>query len=132
MRRCKDHCGGRAKPGAVYLIKQTGTDFYKIGMVYGGSKKKNARDYQIRPIEVALNQRLLGLQACNPIRLKLIYWFASLDVHSAESTMHDNYSAQNIRGEWFRLSAGDVAKFMAIGTAMTFRCNRYRCGPTYR
>ncbi len=49
-----------------------------------------------------------------PIEIKLVHTITTNDMNWAESTMHDLFAAQRIRGEWFNLDQTDIAYLMSL------------------
>lgn len=75
----------------VYLVRQRGSDFFKIG------KSNN------------ILKRIASLQTGNPNRLELIFYFDIIeDPFSYEQYLHDEYSDRRVGGEWFKLKESDV------------------------
>lgn len=76
-----------------YCVWALGTDFVKIGTCRGTG---------IRPVLSRLQQ----LRTCSPFELRLLYlfWYAEYPAgKNAERLLHKKFSADRIRGEWFRL-----------------------------
>jgi hypothetical protein len=82
----------------IYLIRQAGSDFYKIGIAQSPQK------------------RLADLQVASPQELVLIYCTSCewLDSCKIESAIHQKFSKKHIRGEWFCLSEEDVPAVMSM------------------
>ena len=78
--------------GYIYLIKCGHTDYYKIGF---------AKDVQ---------QRLLALQAANPVKLHLIA--TAKRERSEETVLHNEFSAYWHRNEWFKFDKEKVNKVL--------------------
>ena len=77
--------------GAVYLLRHGRS--YKIGCS--------------RMVE----HRVRELQQSLPERAKLVHAISTDDPHGVEAYWHRRFAPKRQRGEWFRLSADDVAAF---------------------
>jgi hypothetical protein len=88
-----EKAGKSAAPaeGSVYLLKSGG--FYKIG-------RSDELERRVNEIGVRL-----------PEPLVLIHAIRTDDAPGIEAYWHRRFSDRRIRGEWFRLSAADVAAF---------------------
>lgn len=73
---------------AVYVIQCQ--DLYKIGITVG-----------------SIENRLNTLQTANPFELKLVYAVKTQNCKELESLLHNKFSANRERGEWFKLSEQD-------------------------
>lgn len=94
---CADFFGGRKKgfppkrnktKGYVYLI--TDGTFFKIGQ------------------SITPKKRLAAMRTTSPSELVLLHVIATDDMDTLETRLHSKFSKKNIRGEWFRLTDGDV------------------------
>lgn len=80
-------------PGYVYLIKCSGSTFYKIGKA---QNVKSRRDM---------------LQVGCPYYLVLIATLATNNPQRLEKQMHKKFKAKRKYGEWFDLTQVEVAEF---------------------
>lgn len=78
--------------GHVYLIQLGDTDVFKIGITNN------------------INRRISQLQSKSPIPLNLIYQWTGHDYHAFESILHKTFEKKRVKGEWFKLTAGDLMK----------------------
>ncbi len=88
----KETATGRGS-GFVYLMQMA--DHYKIG------SSKNP-------------QKRLGQFSGMPHVVRLIHSFASKQAVLLERTLHNRFSSQQVRGEWFVLTKDDVASICSI------------------
>lgn len=88
-------CGEEPKIGRVYIIRQGGTNFYKLG--YTGDD------------DVSL--RLRALQTGNPNLLSLVGEFAVSSL-KGEAALHEIYRENRKCGEWFELNEEDVRNIL--------------------
>ena len=79
----------------VYLINQTGTDYYKIG-------------YTSRPI----SKRLSEIQVGCPSAVRVHTTFETDVAQQVELAMHNRYSSKRSNGEWFILDSEDIKDFL--------------------
>lgn len=86
------------KQGYVYLIHESGTNHYKIGLA--GNPEK----------------RLIQLQTGSALELRLIKTIAVRNMQGVESALHNKYAAYRIRdnSEWFEFS--DYLRDQVIAT----------------
>lgn len=70
----------------------------------------------------------IGLSGCPEVRFGqvvprgegvLVHTFASARATSIETALHRRFASCHVRGEWFRLSAGDVASICLLGRTDT-------------
>lgn len=80
--------------GFIYLLRSE-NGYYKIGMT---------KD---------VNHRLKEFQSW-PILVELIHSFETSACWWVEKFLHDRFSSQRFRGEWFKLDAEDVSWFMSL------------------
>ena len=78
----------------VYLIQNLETSKYKIGISKHPKK------------------RLKQLQTGSGEDLKLIHIYESDDARKIETTLHNRYSPDKARGEWFNLSLSEEVIFI--------------------
>lgn len=91
-----------ARAGYVYLlVAETGE--HKIGF---------ARE---------VSSRVCRLGTQTPYRLALVHSFYADDARGAEKELHRRFKSKRIRGEWFALSAEDVAWFKSLKRGATWR-----------
>jgi hypothetical protein len=74
----------------IYFIQQADSQYVKIGYTAHG-----------------LNKRLAALQIGNPHKLKALAAFSGSKAD--EAIYHNLYKHRAVRGEWFKLSAEDIA-----------------------
>jgi hypothetical protein len=86
----------RARPGWVYLIRSE-HGYYKIGITTG-----------------YLESRFKSLCTASPFELTLVHSFPADDCFQAEEALHALFARKRMRGEWFDLTADDVASLSAI------------------
>ncbi len=81
------------KAGYVYLMRDIGLGYYKIG--FSGNPTHRERT----------------LQAERP-SIELLYsWLSNW---KTEQQLHERYKEKRVRGEWFNLSPSDIAEIKAI------------------
>lgn len=88
--------------GYIYLINESGTDKYKIGL----TKNK-------------ANKRKLQLQTGNSNELNIIRTFETEHQFKLEKMLHMNYANKRCIGEWFVLDANDVFDFIPMCEKLT-------------
>lgn len=76
------------RSGWLYVVKCQ--DRYKIGRT------------------IDLNRRLLELTKQVPFPLSLVHKSHHADINTIERSVHTKYEDQNIMGEWFKLTEGDL------------------------
>lgn len=81
--------------GFIYLIENTDTLEYKIGLTKNSPEK-----------------RLKQLQTGSPAKLRLKASYRTNYPHRLESILHRYYSPYRLEGEWFALSDGQVNDFL--------------------
>ena len=81
--------------GYIYLAKSD-TGHYKIG------RSKTPED------------RVEHFNTKMPVEVKMIYFFGADDYKEAEKRLHDKYDESRETGEWFNLTAGQVADIQSI------------------
>lgn len=81
---------------AVYIIRMTGTDYYKIGIA---SNPK---------------ARLKQLQTGNPIQLEMIYNVRVLDSYGLEGYFHEKLRNTNVQNEWFQLNDATLNEIIEL------------------
>jgi hypothetical protein len=79
-------------PGDIYIIKDNGTGYYKIGM------SRN------------VNQRIKSLNTSTPRGIETVLIFDSSDCVLDENNIHNMFSDKRISGEWFELDDKDIEK----------------------
>jgi hypothetical protein len=79
-------------PGDIYVVKDNGTGYYKIGM------SGNVR------------QRIKALNTSTPCGIETILIFGSPDCALDENNIHKMFSDKRISGEWFELDDKDIDK----------------------
>ena len=82
--------------GFVYLIENTETMEYKIGLTQSSPEK-----------------RVKQLQTGSPARLELRATYKSKYPHRLETLLHRTYSTHRLSGEWFALTQEQVNNFLA-------------------
>lgn len=78
----------------LYLIECQG--FYKIGVAYD------------------VSHRLAELGIGNPFELVVLAVYGYSNAQAVEAVLHQKFSQQRIRGEWFSLNENDIAKFRML------------------
>lgn len=105
------HCLERIKQvhysvGIIYVIGETGTNFYKIGRTNN------------------INLRLMELQVGNPRELFIDRYFNTDVALLMEAIVHAHLSMYRIRGEWFNMSKtklpADIDKLLYAGIRKAF------------
>jgi hypothetical protein len=100
----------------------------KAGIVYKGPKKKEKTDQiyiiQMDESEVshvykigvsnAPGKRLQALQTSNPFELRLVHTFVADPAEDAEAQLHARFAANQLEGEWFRLTPEQIAELQQI------------------
>lgn len=87
----------RLVPGHVYLLRAE-NGLYKIG-------KAKVLDKRVETI---------GIQV--PFEIEFVHSISCVDYHRAEKAIHDRFSRQRVKGEWFELTPEDVAWFTSFET----------------
>lgn len=82
--------GTRNNYGFVYLIHDTQTNCYKIGLSKNPSK------------------RLSSLQTATPNKLVLLHEIETSRMSSLEKELHYKFQANHLNGEWYALSDNDI------------------------
>lgn len=83
--------------GWVYLIKDTVSGLYKIGVT--------KRDPKIR---------LQKLQTGNPHKLQIIAMYKAIYPYRLENMIHNKYKNSNVLNEWYELNSDIEDKFVEI------------------
>jgi len=91
----------------VYLIRAD-NGLYKIGQT------------------VNIERRLAALRRMSAVGLVLVHMIQTTDPHHVEAALHAQFKHCRVVGEWFRLSAGDVAVITAPTYAVARRAPRRR------
>lgn len=81
----------------VYLINETNSDRYKIGIT-----KKD------------VNKRLKQLQTSNPNELWVVHEYKTDYANKLEKVLHNFFRVKKLEGEWFLLNDDDVLNFKDI------------------
>lgn len=88
--------------------------------------KQTARQLAARAVGVAetgqhkigfarqVSSRVCRLGTQTPYRLALVHSFYSEDARATEKELHDRFKSKRVRGEWFALTAEDVAWFKSL------------------
>ena len=82
--------------GYVYIINQSKTSFYKIGV----TKKPE--------------QRLRALQTSSPLKVLPVACFPCPDMFQCEAVLHARYAHKRLIGEWFDLSVDSVKEAISV------------------
>lgn len=82
------------RPGVVYLMKSG--EYYKIG----------------ETSNLPVRQKSFGLQLPHPF--EIVHTIASNDPRSLEDSLHSQFSAKRMNGEWFNLTEADCAAICAM------------------
>lgn len=78
----------------LYLMSCQG--YFKIGVAYN------------------IARRLSELAVGNPFELSIVKMFGYQDAQVVEAALHQRFSNQWVRGEWFALTSADLEKFYAL------------------
>lgn len=81
---------GNFKPDILYVIRMSGSSFYKIGVA------RNIRE------------RLSSLQSGCPIKLEIVKTFFTTDASIKERKLHSVFDLKRTHGEWFELDESDL------------------------
>lgn len=87
-------------PGCVYLLS-VNNEFYKIGY---------AQD---------VAARVMHMQVSCPYLINIVHIIATENTLRLETLLHRTYESKHVQGEWFKLSADDVANICAIASPVT-------------
>jgi hypothetical protein len=82
------------KPGYVYVLASAGV--YKIG----------------RTVDPTSRQKALGIALPYPV--EMVATIYSEDYRRLESDLHEQYAGKRLNGEWFELTADDLAALKAL------------------
>lgn len=85
----------RRETGYVYLVLAPSSGLHKIGL------------------STAPVRRMVGINAAAGEKCVLIHTIKTNDAPRLEREFHDAHAAKRVSGEWFRLTAEDVAAFAA-------------------
>lgn len=85
--------------GYIYLIENTETLEYKIGITRNDPEK-----------------RLKQLQTGSAAILDLKAWFHTKYPYRLESILHKNYAPSHVHGEWYALTSEQVENFLVVCT----------------
>lgn len=80
----------------IYLVRQTGTQYYKIG------------------ISKQVDKRILQLQTANAVELVLVYKFETKFNYKLETALHQRYILKKVNSEWFEFSDCEIEDFPDI------------------
>lgn len=80
-----------SKPGYVYFLNARGTNRYKIGLTIDLDRRL---------------KELNGSQAAQPI--DMLWSIRVGNMRSAEKSLHDRFSANQVHGEWFEFQQSDL------------------------
>lgn len=83
--------------GNIYLIHCSGTNFYKIGFT------RQTAESRLRSMQVGL-----------PFDLTLVCHWRFDDVEVIERRLHDRYSGNGVRGEWFEFSRNELKAVLSF------------------
>jgi hypothetical protein len=86
--------GGNPARGSVYVIRESGSDRYKIGYTSGSPR-----------------QRLAKLKTGNAVPLELVGSFRVVGPQT-ERMLHRVFSSSRLTGEWFRLKDDEVEQLL--------------------
>jgi len=84
--------------GYVYIIRQSNSNFYKIGWT---ENKTGLTDKQ------SVNMRIASLQTGNPKTLEVIGFFRASS-GKTEKIVHKLFDSKRLTGEWFSLNRNDL------------------------
>lgn len=84
----------KAKPGYVYFVKSTETNFVKIGRTTN------------------LKSRIKSMQTVSPFELELFASYETTDSEAEEILAHDFFEDHHKRGEWFEISDCEILDFI--------------------
>lgn len=76
--------------GFIYVLQMEGHPYYKIG-------RTNNIDRRIKEISPVL-----------PTKHRLVRYYSVKDAVRGEKTLHNEFKAQRLNGEWFNLTASDL------------------------
>ena len=91
----------QARPGLVYVLKEAGSNFYKVGLTSGN-----------------VNDRIKQLQTGNPRKISAVFSQMVTDVGQAEKAAKDavkKYHAQETYGggtEWYEVASNEYSSFL--------------------
>ena len=83
--------------GCVYIIKEEGTNFYKIGKTNKDVKK-----------------RLQSIQTGNASKLQIVHEINTTMADELEKRLHHQFANKRILGEWFELSSHDLRHILSL------------------
>jgi hypothetical protein len=92
--------------GYIYLINESGTDNYKIGLTKNQTKKRKSQ-----------------LQTGNSIELNVIKSFETKHPARLEKMLHMHHANKRGHGEWFVLEPEDVFGFISLCEKFTETIN---------
>ena len=92
--------------GYIYLINESGTDNYKIGLTKNPTKKRKSQ-----------------LQTGNSSELNIIKSFETEHPSRLERMLHIQHSSKRGMGEWFELKPEDVFSFIPLCEKLTETIN---------